>query len=54
MALVADVASLLEATGQLSTTETANVTVDDLLQQVEALHSKFDGRSALLEGLDDK
>jgi hypothetical protein len=54
MALLADVASLLEATGQLSTTETDNVTVDDLLQQVEDLHAKFDGRSALLEGLDDK
>ncbi len=54
MALLTDVASLLDSTGQLSTAETANVTVDDLLQQVEDLHSKFDGRSALLEGLDDK
>ncbi len=54
MALLTDVASLLDATDQLSTTTSANVTVDDLLQQVEDLHSKFDGRSALLEGLDDK
>jgi hypothetical protein len=54
MALLTDVATLLEATGQLSTTDTANVTVDDLLQQVEDLHSKFDGRTALLEGLDEK
>ncbi|MDP6469037.1 MAG: hypothetical protein QF918_14915 [Pirellulaceae bacterium] len=54
MALLTDVATLLDATGRLSTTDTANVTVDDLLQQVEDLHSKFDGRTALLEGLDEK
>lgn len=51
MALLDDVAGLLDATGQLSTGETAKVTVDDLLTRIEELHRRFDGRSALLEGL---
>lgn len=51
MALLGDVAALLEATDQLSVTDTGKVNVDDLLQQVEDLHARFAGRSALLEGL---
>lgn len=51
MALLTDINTLLDATGQLSEANTGKVTVDDLLQQVEALHTRFDGRSALLEGL---
>ena len=54
MALLTDVATLQDATDQLSTSDTANLSMDDLLQQVEELHTKFDGRSALLEGLDEK
>jgi len=51
MALLGGVDALLEATDQLSATNDGKVTVDDLLQKTEDLHAKFDGRSALLEGL---
>ncbi len=52
MGLLDDVAGLLQATDQLSAAGDAEkVSLDDLLGRVEQLHTKFDGRSAILEGL---
>jgi len=51
IALLNDVSGLLDAADQLSATNVGKVTVDDLLEKIEDLHAKFDGRSALLEGL---
>ena len=52
MALMADVAALLDASEQLAAgTADGKISIDSLLGRVEDLHKKFDGRSALLEGL---
>jgi len=54
MALLGDINALVDATAQLSATDAEKVTVDELLRKVEELHVKFDGRSALLEGLNQE
>ncbi len=52
VAMMVEVAALLEMADQLSANAEGKTTVDELLAKVEQLQAQFDGRSAILEGLD--